>query len=176
MNVRGPNCSCRLNGSSFVHFHFLPRRNHYTSTMMASYGRASYSETKTAETLLFRSHRFEALQEYAHCSAASIIQLACVVALKAYASAESINFLGEDQKWLLWNTPLSPKSRIFELLCKPNVASADSVTISKANLTEYALIVSSFRDGCPLNMAQEALPSLHAVKAVHPQVSPSPSN
>ncbi|KAF4872634.1 Nonribosomal peptide synthase atnA [Colletotrichum siamense] len=136
---------------------------------MASYGRASYPETKTAETLLFRSHRFEALQEYAHCSAASIIQLACVVALKAYASVESINFLGEDQKWLLWNTPLSPKSRIFELLCKPKVASADSVTISKANLTEYALIVSSFRDGCPLNMAQEALPSLHAVKAVHPQ-------
>ncbi|KAH0428043.1 nonribosomal peptide [Colletotrichum camelliae] len=134
--------------------------------MMAIYGRP---ETKTAETLLFRSHRLKALQEYAHCSAASIIQLACVVVLKTYASVESINFLGEDREWSLWNTTLSPKSRIFELLCKPKVAGADSATISKTNPTEYALIVSSFVDGCPMNMVQEALPSLHAVKAVHPQ-------
>lgn len=124
---------------------------------------------KTAETIFLHNIQFIKLQQQARCSGASIIRLACAIALQAYSSIETItlSFQHEDSigVWNSWIPNVDRSKRVLALLMECEDQPANTAKHAEA---QYALRVSSLKDDV-LTISQPT--SLMLLKKDYPSVS-----
>ncbi|KAF6826550.1 non-ribosomal peptide synthetase [Colletotrichum plurivorum] len=104
----------------------------------------------TAETLFFHQSQLVKLQQQASCSGASIIRLACSIALQAYSSTESVTLSfkheGSNGAWNSWTPKLERHSRVLAHLMESEDHSSQT---EKHGTPQYALRLFSLEDGAP---------------------------